>query len=465
MAPKITIAALKKWATQRENKLLLWTMFGVGAGIAMGFIMQTAKFNALQRYYWNFPGMLVMNMLKCIIIPIITLSIMTGVADLAGASGRLSGYAMLYYLCTTVISIILGIVMSVIVKPGKGLNTGIKESKAPQTVADGLLDIIRNLIPPNVVAAMLEQSSTMRTADNSNVDVNWSLGTKNGAPSQNVLGLILIFSCFGYFLGKLKYKGNKDAGTALSIFNGMNDAVMEVVDLVMWIHPVGLVFLISNKIMALNEASAEMWSALGWLIFTTLVSIFIHALIFIPAIYFLIVRKNPFIYMYGVLQALVTAFGTASSAATLPITLRNLEINNKIDRRVTRFMIPLGATINMDGTALYEAVAALFIAQLNGRTMSFGNIVTIAITATAASIGAAAVPSAGLITLIIVLTAVNLPLDDIAWIYTVDWFLDRFRTATNVWGDCVGAACVQKVCQEDLDEHAAEAELCDQERT
>ena len=271
-------------------------------------------------------------------------------------------------------------------------------------------------------------------------------------------------------LGRLRKKGNNDAKMALAIFNGMNDAVMDIVDMIMWIQPIGLIFLISNKIMSIDEDQVEIWTALGWHIFTTVVAILMHALIFIPLIYYGVHKYwngkqlNPYKYLLGVAQAIVTAFGTASSAATLPITLRNCEVNNKIDRRVTRFMLPLGATINMDGTALYEAQAALFIAQINNIDMSLGKIITIAITATAASIGAAAVPSAGLITLIMVLTAVGLPLEDIAIIYIVDWFLDRFRTATNVWGDCVGASCVMTICQEQLDEGAADAELCEKER-
>merc|ERR1712038_464524 len=150
---------------------------------------------------------------------------------------------------------------------------------------------------------------------------------------------------FGFFLGKLKQKGNQNAATALAIFNGMNDAVMELVDLIMWIHPIGLFFLISNKIMSMADAS--IWSALGKLIATTLTGIFIHACIIIPLIYWLVTKKSPFTYALGVSQAIVTAWATASSAATMPITLRNLETRNNIDRRVTRFMIPVGATINM----------------------------------------------------------------------------------------------------------------------
>merc|ERR1711972_326540 len=175
---------------------------------------------------------------------------------------------------------------------------------------------------------------------------------------------------------------------------------------------------------------------------TSIVCLLIHGIIILPLIYFLVTRKNPLKFLYGVLQAIVTAFANASSAATLPITMRNLEVNNKVDERVTRFMLPLGATINMDGTALYEAVCALFIAQLEGINLSFGEIITVAITSTAASVGAAAVPSAGLITLIIVLQAVGLPTNNISLILTIDWFLDRIRTCINVFGDAIGCGVV-----------------------
>ena len=399
-------------------------------------------------------------MLKMIIVPIVTLSIMCGIADLAGSKGKLAGYGMLYYACTTILSIILGIILTVIIKPGSGVDadptrlTGAQNEKA---VADGLLDIVRNIFAPNIVSALFEQASTARVTDsNGVVSVSTTWSGSNG-PRPNVLGVIMFFATFGFFLGRLKQRGNQNAATALNIFNGMNDAVMELVDLIMWIHPIGLFFLISNKIMSIENGA--IWAALGKLIATTLSGIFIHACIIIPTIYWFITKKNPFSYALGVSQALATAWATASSAATMPITLRNLETKNKIDRRVTRFMIPVGATINMDGTALYEAVAALFIAQLNGMSLGFGKILIIAITGTVASVGAAAVPSAGLVTLIIVLTAVDLPLEDIAWIYTIDWFLDRFRTATNVWGDSVGCGVVQHLCQDELDEEAKHSDL------
>ncbi|MQL05448.1 cation:dicarboxylase symporter family transporter, partial [Escherichia coli] len=164
-----------------------------------------------------------------------------------------------------------------------------------------------------------------------------------------------------------------------------------------------------------------------------------HSLISLPLIFFVTTKKNPYVFMRGLFQAWITALGTASSSATRPITFNCLEENLGVDRRVTRFVLPVGATINMDGTALYEAVAAIFIAQINGVHLSSRQVVTVSLTATLASIGAASVPSAGLVTMLLVLTAVGLPVKDVSLIVAVDWLLDRIRTSINVLGDAMGA--------------------------
>ncbi|XP_048450263.1 excitatory amino acid transporter 1-like [Rhincodon typus] len=219
--------------------------------------------------------------------------------------------------------------------------------------------------------------------------------------------------------------------------------------------PIGLLFLIAGKIVEMEDMTV-VGGQLGMYTITVIVGLLFHALIVLPLLYFFITHKNPFVFMGGLLQALVTALGTSSSSATLPITFRCLEDKIGLDKRITRFVLPVGATINMDGTALYEALAAIFIAQVNNFELNFGQIITISITATAASIGAAGIPQAGLVTMVIVLTSVGLPTDDITLIIAVDWFLDRLRTTTNVLGDSLGAGIVQHLSRHELQKMDAE---------
>uniref|UniRef100_A0AC34RKJ6 Amino acid transporter n=1 Tax=Panagrolaimus sp. JU765 TaxID=591449 RepID=A0AC34RKJ6_9BILA len=199
----------------------------------------------------------------------------------------------------------------------------------------------------------------------------------------------------------------------------------------MWYAPIGIASLIAAKIMAIGDIGQTIQS-LSLYMLTVILGLVIHLFGTIPLIYFIVSRKNPYKFMKGLLQAAMTALGTASSAASLPVTFRCLEVNNKVDPAYTKFVLPVGAMVNMDGTALYEAVASIFIAQINGISLSLSQVVTVSITATLASVGAASIPSAGLVTMLIVLSAVGLPADDISIIIAVDWFLDRLRTCVNV---------------------------------
>ncbi|KJH41293.1 excitatory amino acid transporter 1 domain protein [Dictyocaulus viviparus] len=190
---------------------------------------------------------------------------------------------------------------------------------------------------------------------------------------------------------------------------------------------------------------------LALFIATVVIGLAIQCFVTLPLIYFLGTRQNPYRFLSGLGQAVLTALGTSSSAASLPVTFRCLD-NLGIDSRVTKFVLPVGAMVNMDGTALYEATASIFIAQINGMDLSFGQLLTVSITATLASIGAAAIPSAGLVTMMIVLTALGLPVHDISLILAVDWFLDRLRTSVNVIGDAFGCGFVYHLSKNDLDE-------------
>uniref|UniRef100_A0A8B9L764 Amino acid transporter n=1 Tax=Astyanax mexicanus TaxID=7994 RepID=A0A8B9L764_ASTMX len=267
-----------------------------------------------------------------------------------------------------------------------------------------------------------------------------------GKSSQmNVLGIVIFSATMGLLLGRMGERGSPLVNVCLCI----NECVMKIINAAMWYFPFGIVFLVAGKILDMHDP-VILAEKLGMYFITVLAGLFVHGVILLPMFFFIFTKKNPFSYIRGLLQALVIALATSSSSATLPITMKCLLENCHVDRKIARFVLPVGATINMDGTALYEAVAAIFIAQVNEYELDFGQLVTISITATAASIGAAGIPQAGLVTMVIVLTSVGLPPDDITLIVAIDWILDRFRTMINVLGDALAAGIMAHLCRKDF---------------
>ncbi|XP_078488752.1 excitatory amino acid transporter 3-like [Ciona intestinalis] len=462
----------KCWkAFLKRELLLILTVLAVVFGLVLGIAMREANLSKLDIAYFAFPGTLFVRMLKMVIVPIIICSLVTAVSTIPKtAASKLGGRAVIYYITTTLLSVIMGIILVVSINPGGRLVHNRTGSIRKAEPVDTLLDLVRNLFPTNIVAATFTQEFTTRvpittkmnvsvmvqpTMANTTaaymtavseqdvvIDYNLVTASKSGL---NALGLICFCLIFGVIIGQM----GKDGEVVVKFFSGANEAVLKMVRMVIWYGPIGIMFLIASKIMAMENPNEEL-ARFGLYMVTVIVGLIIHGFIVLPIIYAVIVRKNPFSYLGGALQALLTALATASSSATLPVTITCAEKKNNIDRRVARFVLPIGATINMDGTALYEAVAAIYIAQANGIVLNFGQIIAVSLTATAASIGAAGVPQAGLVTLIIVLAAVGLPADDIELILAIDWLLDRFRTSINVWGDSVGAAVVNHLLKDDF---------------
>uniref|UniRef100_A0A3B4B8U2 Amino acid transporter n=1 Tax=Periophthalmus magnuspinnatus TaxID=409849 RepID=A0A3B4B8U2_9GOBI len=459
-----------------KNLLLTLTVLGVILGAVAGMLLRVASpIHPDIIMVIAFPGDILMRMLKMLILPLIISSLITGLAGLdAKSSGRLGTRAMVYYMSTTIIAAVLGVILVLVIHPG---DPKLKENLGEGTINDDVssldaaFDLIRNLFPENLVQACFQQVTKKVEIEPEIVNVSTidglvanvtkepqyiikkSLQFKSG---MNVLGLIGFFIAFGICMGKM----GERAKLMIDFFNILNEIVMKLVIMIMWYSPFGIACLICGKIISIKDLEVVA-KQLGMYMITVIIGLIIHGAIFLPSIYFVIVRKNPFTFFLGIFQAWITALGTASSAGTLPVTFRCLEENLGIDKRVTRFVLPVGATINMDGTALYEAVAAIFIAQMNGIHLDPGQIVTVSLTATLASVGAASIPSAGLVTMLLILTAVGLPTQDISLLVAVDWLLDRFRTSVNVVGDSYGAGIVYHMSKAELDEldaHAAKSD-------
>ncbi|XP_074547487.1 solute carrier family 1 member 8b [Halichoeres trimaculatus] len=468
----------------KRNGLLTLSVIAVVTGCVLGFLLRSLNLSTQAKIYFSFPGELLMRMLKMLILPLITSSLMSGLSAMdTKASGRLGVLTITYYLWTTFIAVIVGIVLVLIIQPGVGseIDGHHAHSGPVMTSADALLDLIRNMIPSNLVEATFQQYRTdlvpiVKSTDMKESQANYvyvmpdyhnpQLGhpvfleitpapdikykiVPSTSKGMNVLGIVIFSATMGLLLGKMGERG----APLVNVCQCINECVMKIINAAMWYFPFGIVFLVAGKILDMDDP-AHLGEKLGMYFITVLSGLFVHGLILLPLFYFFFTRKNPFPYIRGLLQALVIALATSSSSATLPITMKCLLENCGVDRQIARFVLPVGATINMDGTALYEAVAAIFIAQVNEYDLDFGQLVTISITATAASIGAAGIPQAGLVTMVIVLTSVGLPPADISLIVAIDWVLDRFRTMINVLGDALAAGIMAHLCRKDFEKAA-----------
>ncbi|PNJ67032.1 SLC1A3 isoform 10 [Pongo abelii] len=417
-----------------RNAFVLLTVTAVIVGTILGFTLRPYRMSYREVKYFSFPGELLMRMLQMLVLPLIISSLVTGMAALdSKASGKMGMRAVVYYMTTTIIAVVIGIIIVIIIHPGKGTKENMhREGKIVQvTAADAFLDLIRNMFPPNLVEACFKQfktnyekrsfkvpiqanetlvgavinnvSEAMETLTRITEELVPVPGSVNGV---NALGLVVFSMCFGFVIGNMKEQGQ----ALREFFDSLNEAIMRLVAVIMWYAPVGILFLIAGKIVEMEDMGV-IGGQLAMYTVTVIVGLLIHAVIVLPLLYFLVTRKNPWVFIGGLLQALITALGTSSSSATLPITFKCLEENNGVDKRVTRFVLPVGATINMDGTALYEALAAIFIAQVNNFELNFGQIITIR---------------------------------------------DRLRTTTNVLGDSLGAGIVEHLSRHELKNRDAE---------
>lgn len=407
-------------------QILIGMLLGAVSGIILSYF-SLEKFTS----YWIKPvGTIFINMLKMIAIPLILFSLVKGISDLSDISkfSKMGLRTVIIYIVTTVIAITIGLIYVNIVQPGNSIEqatitelsqsfTSAAESridKAEEQKARGPLQFVVDMVPDNIFKA---------AADNG-----------------NMLQVIFFAILFGISLLLVE---PEVAQPVKAIFTGLNEVVLKIVDLIMLTAPYAVFSLLASLIV--ETQNPELFKALGWYAFTVVLGLITMLLVYLLAIYFYTGRK-PYFVITGLSPAQLLAFSTSSSAATLPVTMERVEEHLGVEKEVTSFVCPVGATINMDGTSLYQAVAAVFIAQALGFELNFNSQLTIVLTATLASIGSAAVPGAGMIMLVIVLESLGLPPESmaigLALIFAVDRPLDMFRTVINITGDATVAMLI-----------------------
>ena len=387
------------------------------AVFAPGFAMQ-----------FELGGEIFLNLLTMMVVPLVMASVMSGIIGLGDIRklGRPGGLAVTYYLMTTVLAVIVGLLMVNFIQPGVGVD---------QTTLDASL-------AKGQVSTAGREDADLGTILRGLVLMLFTDNLIESAAETSLLPLIF-FSII--FAGMLTTMGTR-VQALTEIIVQVNEALLSFILLLMKLAPFGIFCLVTARF-GEAQAGGNLGAVLqqtGAYFGTVLAGLGVHAFLTLPLILWIFTRRNPFRFMYQMSQALLTAFSTASSTATLPITMNCAVEKAKVSKQSSDFVLPLGATINMDGTALYEAAAAIFIAQAIGFELTITSQLVIAVTATMAAIGAAGIPEAGLVTMVIVLNAVGLPVEYIGLILSVDWLLDRFRTAVNVFGDSLGSAVVEK---------------------
>ena len=399
----LALAVLAGLATEADSRLL-----GVPLMQAYGFL-----------------GSLFLNALKMLIVPLIVASIIAGMAATRGGTGlgRLGAKTLAWYLTTTTLAALVGLLAMNLMQPGLldgqpvkhslGLadETGSVLERVAGRDSGDLVEIVLRMVPPNIVAAAAE---------------------------GQMLGLIVFSLLFGYFVTRLP---DTLAAGQQTFWEGMAQVMLKITELVMRFAPIGVFGLVA-KVVA--TSGLEAFRPLAGFFFTVLAALAVHMFVVLPLLLKLIGRSSPVAQFQALSPALLTAFSTASSSATLPLTIDCVEKRAGVSERVTAFVLPLGATVNMDGTALYEAAAVLFIAQAYGVDLSFVQQSTIVLLALLTSIGVAGIPAASLVAITLILTYFGLPAEAIGLILATDRLLDMCRTSVNVFSDACGAVVVAR---------------------
>ncbi|MCW5906899.1 MAG: dicarboxylate/amino acid:cation symporter [Chitinophagales bacterium] len=405
-------------------------IIGMAAGIAVGSIAVRFEEGTQWVVNWLKPwGTIFINMLKLIAIPLIITSLIKGIADLKDITqlSKLGIRTFSLYIITTVTAVTIGLVLVNTVKPGKFVS---------EKTRTDMLSSFSDKATEKVTAANAAQSKGPLQPLVDVVPDNFF-----GAASSNGNMLQVIFFVIFFGIGLILIPPDK-AQPVKAFFEGSNEVILKIIDIIMLFAPIGVFGLLAALVA--ESPSADIFVALGAYALTVVVGLGLLVLFFYPLLVKFFAGKQPLFFLKGIAPAQLVAFSTSSSAATLPVTIERVEEHLGVEKEVSSFVLPIGATVNMDGTSLYQAVAAVFIAQVLGNDLTLADQLTIILTATLASIGAAAVPGAGLLMLIVVLEAIGVNPAGVALIIAVDRPLDMCRTVANVTSDASVSMIIAK---------------------
>lgn len=440
-----------------RNALIISVLIGVAVGFAFGFGLRPLEPSTDALTWIGLPGEIYMRLLKMTILPLIVSSIIIGTASMnARTNGRLGAVSFCYILVTAAVGAVIAIILFFLMQPGKHVNLSRSEDNNPVQsnieTSDMFADMIRNLFPDNVVTACFQKTQTKYTritrtliingTNSTFTEVQKALSSTSGA---NILGLIIACLMFGITASKLEDR----AEPFITFFETIYILVAHLLNWIIWLTPIGVASLITTALLKASDIE-NVFTSMGMFVLAHSIGIAFHQLVLIPLAYFITTRKNPLYFLWYCLRSWLTVFGPASSVIGIPEMLKTLDENLHVDTRISNFFLPVGASLERCGSCMFICLSALFLAQLDGMTIDTSIVVVIGLLATAGSLATPPVPSASVVSILVVLSSIDIQVHNVGLLMALEWYNDRIRCTSNTLTIILGAVMVERLCKTSL---------------
>ncbi|XP_077992687.1 excitatory amino acid transporter 3-like [Glandiceps talaboti] len=444
---------MKRWF--KTNLLLLLTLLGVVVGFVLAVILQPYDISDDAIMWIGLPGDLFMRALRCMVLPVLTASVITATASLQPKSnGKMSGITFAYILGSVFLGVLVGMLLSLAIQPGKRPDAdNINEDYQPAyyETQDVIADLLRNVITDNIVKACLQSIYTAYTFGERNIT------STNGTEmivlaksneyndSTNILGVLVFALAFGVSMCVNK----EETRTMFNFMWSLRIISIKILTVLLWFLPIATASLICKSSLQVTDLAA-VWTSLGLFVATVIAGLAIHVFITLPLIFFIITRRNPYLYMLRCSRAIVMAMVVKTNSATLPEIFRACEIRNHVHKSVSNFVVPLSVSFRADGSAVFIVCGAMWLAQSSNMSLNGGQLVTMFIVSWVMGNSLPSVPSASIVAIVTVCSAVGVPSDNIGLLLTMEWLLDSLRTGVNCFGHCSSAGIVDSIMGKEI---------------